>query len=373
MPWEERSIMLSRGEFVELALHAGANVSALCRQFGVSRTNAYKWLDRYQASGVAGLVDRSRRPHRSPGRTSAAMETRIVRLRHAHPAWGGEKIAAVLIRQGAAGVPSLRTVQSILKRQGLIDPAQAVAHRRYQRFEHPEPNDLAQMDYKGSFAIGAGRCHPLTVLDDHSRFVLLLHACANETTQTVRTLLIATFRRYGLPRRMLMDNGSPWGDDRDHPWTPLTVWLLRLGIAVSHGRPYHPQTQGKIERFHRTLKAEALAGRCFRDLRECQRHFDHFRQLYNCQRPHKQLDLDVPISRYTASPRPYPETLPTIAYGPDDVVCTVDRNFHIRFQKRSHRIGRPFQGLPVALRPTDTDGVWNVHFCHQTIKQIDLR
>lgn len=372
MPWEERSIMSSRLEFVELALRGDANVSELCRRFSVSRPTAYKWLHRYQSDGLSGLLDRSRRPQRSPDRTSPAMERRIVHVRQQHRAWGGEKIATVLQRAGVADVPDPRTVQKILKRHGLIDPAQTITHRPCHRFEHPEPNDLEQMDYKGSFAIGTGRCHPLTVIDDHSRFVLLLHACADETTATVRALLITTFRRYGLPRRMLMDNGSPWGDDRDHPWTPLTVWMLRLGIAVSHGRPYHPQTQGKIERFHRTLKAEAITGRTFTDLRDCQRQFDRFRQLYNCERPHQSLDKDVPVSRYTPSPRPYPETLPPIVYGPDDIVRTVHGSC-VSFQGQRCYIGRPFSMLPVAFRPTATDGVFDVFFCHQKIKQIDLR
>jgi transposase InsO family protein len=372
MPWEERSVMSSRLEFVELASREGANISALCRRFDVSRPTAYKWLGRYRTQEAVGLMDRSRRPHHSPGRTGAAMERRIVRVRQQHHAWGGEKIATVLMRQGLAGVPGPRTVQNILKRRGLIDPEQAASHRPCQRFEHPESNDLAQMDYKGHFAIATGRCHPLTVLDDHSRFVLLLHVCADETTTTVQSLLIATFRRYGLPRRMLMDNGSPWGDDRSHPWTPLTVWLLRLGIAVSHGRPYHPQTQGKVERFHRTLKTEVITGRTFADLRDCQKQFDRFRQLYNCERPHQVLNKDVPISRYTPSPRPYPETLTPIEYGPDDIVRTV-HDACISFQGRRCRVGRAFGGLPVALRPTAVDGLFDVIFSHQIVKQLDLR
>ena len=152
----------------------------------------------------------------------------------------------------------------------------------------------------------------MTVLDDHSRFSILLQACANERTETVRECLTAAFRLYGLPVRMLMDNGSPWGNDANHPRTPLTVWLMRLGIQVSHGRPYHPQTQGKEERFHRTLNVELLQGRRFADWATCQAAFDRWRGVYNTERPHQALDLATPISRYTPSPRSFPETLPLI-------------------------------------------------------------
>ena len=156
------------------------------------------------------------------------------------------------------------------------------------------------MDFKGHFPTGAGRCHPLTVLDDHSRFSILLQACANERTETVRECLTAAFRLYGLPVRMLMDNGSHWGNDANHPRTPLTVWLMRLGIQVSHGRPYHPQTQGKEERFHRTLNVELLQGRRFADWATCQAAFDRWRGVYNTERP----ALDLARPRYAAPASP---------------------------------------------------------------------
>src|SRR5262249_9640533 len=159
-----------------------------------------------------------------------------------------------------------------------------------------------------------GRCHPLTVLDDHSRFALGLEACANEQGVTVQERLTTIFRRYGLPRRMTMDNGSPWGNDSTHPHTPLTVSLMRLGIGVGHSRPYHPQTQGKDERFHRTLKVEVLHGRTFRDLPHCQAAFDEWRTVYNVQRPHEALAMATPGSRYAISARPFPASLPAVEY-----------------------------------------------------------
>ena len=146
------------------------------------------------------------------------------------------------------------------------------------------------------------RCHPFTLLDDHSRFNLGLQACANERGETVQDRLTHVFRRYGLPQAMLMDNGAPWGNDSAQPFTPLTVWLMHLGISVHHSRPYHPQTLGKLERFHRSLKSELLAGTSFTDLEHCQRAFDTWRDFYNLERPHHALQLDTPVSRYLPSP-----------------------------------------------------------------------
>ncbi|WP_192365032.1 integrase core domain-containing protein, partial [Mesorhizobium mediterraneum] len=175
------------------------------------------------------------------------------------------------------------------------------------RFEHEAPNDLWQMDFKGHVALHGGRLHPLTVLDDHSRFSIALSACADQTTATVKARLIAAFRRYGLPWRIATDNGPPWGDGGRNNFTLLTVWLIEAGVAVSHSRPCHPQTLGKDERFHRSLKAEALQGPPFADLAKAQDAFDRWRHVYNTVRPHDALGGAVPLDRYRVSQRQYRE------------------------------------------------------------------
>jgi len=372
VPWEEVSIMERREEFVTLARAESSNKRALCRRFGISPTTGYKWLKREAGEGRTGLVDRSRRPAHSPGRTPAAMEARVLALRDAHPAWGGRKLARRLRDMGVADVPSPSTITEILRRHGRLDEARSASHRRFVRFEHAAPNDLWQMDFKGHFALGHGRCHPLTVLDDHSRFALGLQACADERAQTVQERLVAIFRQYGLPWRILADNGSPWGDDADSPHTLLTVWLLRLGVAVSHGRPYHPQTQGKAERFHRSLKAELIDRRPFANLEECQRHFDGWRHVYNTERPHQAIELNPPISRYRVSARPFPETLPPIEYDNGDIVRRVDAAGKLSFKNKTFRVGRAFRGYQVALRPTNNDGCFDVFFDHHPIATINL-
>jgi hypothetical protein len=210
------------------------------------------------------------------------------------------------------------------------------------------------------------------VLDDHSRFAVGLEACPNERGETVQARLIAIFRRYGLPARMLMDNGAPWGSDQTHPHTPLTAWLIRLGIQVSHARPYHPQTQGKDERFHRTLVAEVLRYQVFRDVAHCQTHLHRWRDVYNLQRPHQALQMAVPASRYQPSPRPYPDVLSPIEYGPEDIVRKVQAEGLISYQNRTFRLSKAFRALPVALRPTSEDGILDVFFCHQKVARVDL-
>lgn len=371
MPWEEVSVMSSRLEFVRLASQPGANRAQLCRACKISRKTGYKLLRRYQKEGLRAIEDRSRRPRHSPRRTDAQMEQRVVDLREQFH-WGGRKISDRLRKLGYSEVPAPSTVTGILRRHELLDPQESSKHQAWQRFEHPQPNDLWQMDFKGHFAAGDQRCHPLTILDDHSRFCIALQACDNERASTVEQPLRRVFDCYGLPTRMLMDNGPPWGSDAQHPMTVLTVWLVRLRIQISHGRSYHPQTQGKEERFHRSLECELLRWERFEDLQHCQRKFDAWREVYNFQRPHEALNMAVPGDRYRVSPRSLPSVLPPIEYAAHDEVRIV-HDKGINFRGHRFRICKALQGYPVALRPTTVDGQWQVFFCHQQVATIDLR
>lgn len=372
MPWHEVSTMSLREEFVMVARQEGANMALLCRRFGIARRTGYKWLARFASEGRGGLSDRSRRPHRSPTQTPAALEEAVIALRRRHPTWGGRKLARRLQALGHDAVPAPSTITAMLHRHHLLTPTESAKHQAFVRFEHATPNALWQMDFKGWFQLPRGRCHPLTVLDDHSRFNLLLRACADQQGTTVQAALTAVFRRYGLPVRMTMDNGAPWGSDAAHVLTPLTLWLMRLGIAVSHSRPYHPQTQGKDERFHRTLECELLQYRVFRDLTHVQWHFDRFRELYNLERPHEALGLEVPGRRYQPSVRAFPEPLPPIEYAPGDVVRKVD---HGTVSYRGHvlRVPKALHGYPVAIRATCGDGTLAIYFCQSQVAAIDLR
>ena len=364
--------MSQRTDFIALAVAPNANISELCRRFGISRKTGNKWLKRYREGGAEALADRSRRPRKSPRRTAESTERQVLELRDAHPAWGGRKLEARLKAKGVIEVPSASTITAILRRHNRLDPEQSAKHTAFQRFEHEAPNVLWQMDFKGHFETASGRCNPLTILDDHSRYSLCLEACANQQATTVQTVLSRVFERYGLPERILCDNGAPWGDDADSPHTRLTVWLIRLGVKISHGRPYHPQTQGKEERFHRTLKAEVLDHEHFKDLTHCQLRFDHWRDIYNHERPHQALDYKTPAQRYRMSQRPFPGALLPVEYGPEDHVRKVQAGGRISFQNRVLRVGKAFTGQAVALRQTKQDGQFEVYFCHQKVAQVDL-
>ncbi|MCE9658296.1 MAG: IS481 family transposase [Burkholderiales bacterium] len=364
MGWSELTVREQREEFVRLASQADANVSEICRRYGISRKTGYKWLGRDQ------FDDRSRRPHSSPNRTSAELEARVIAVRSKHPAWGGRKIAHVLARDDGIQLAA-STVTSVLRRHGLITRAASEASVAWHRFEHDSPNALWQIDFKGHFATDTARCHPLTVLDDHSRFNVVLKALGNERHDSVQEALQDAFERYGLPERINADNGPPWGTGGVGVMSALGVWLVRLGVRLSHSRPAHPQTNGKDERFHRTLVAEVLSNRRFRGLEEAERQFRQWRHVYNFERPHQALDMQTPASRYAASSRSMPSTLPPVEYGPDDEVRRVQDGGWISFHGRQFRLCTALAGEPVALRPkVELDGTFDVYFCHQKVDAI---
>jgi transposase InsO family protein len=374
MPWKESCVMSLRKEFVELVKSQSGTVSKLCRNFNISRKTGYKWLARYFREGDAGLEDRSRRPLYFPNKSNPEIEKTIVSVRQQHPVWGARKIKRYLETFGECKLPPVSTVNSMLQRNGLLKAKESQKQKQFVSFQRESPNDLWQMDFKGHVPARNGRCNPLTVLDDYSRYSILLQACADQRSETVKKSLISAFRKYGLPRQILVDNGAPWGDDLYDRQTRLTVWLMRLGIHVLHSRPRHPQTLGKEERFHRTLKAELLGLFLPWDLEECQRRFDQWRLIYNHKRPHQSLQMEVPASRYQISDRIYPEQLPELQFGPDDIVRKVFNGASIYFQKRILKISKAFIGEQVALRAQkDSDGVYDVFFANHWIRTIDLK
>jgi len=370
MPWKVKTVMSERKEFVTLAQQQTISFSKLCQRYNIHRDTGYKWLSRYLASGEEGLKDKSRRPSSSPIQTPEAMEDVVLLAREAHAHWGGRKLRRHLQNSGYTSVPSASTITAILRRHGKLNSALASEPRDLQRFEAQTANELWQMDFKGHFAAVGGRCHPLTVLDDHSRYSLGIGVCERESKALVRTHLTQIFHQYGLPASMLMDNGSYWGSRNEY--TSLSVWLLRLNIAVIHGRPYHPQTQGKLERFHRTLKAEVAPACEQLTLPQCQQKLNHWRHEYNHRRPHEALHLEVPAMRYQASERSFPRVLAAIEYGPDDIVRKVQAEGWFTYRNRDYRVSRGFRGEPIALRPTTQDGVRDIYYCRFKIGQIDL-
>jgi transposase InsO family protein len=299
------------------------------------------------------------------------MEERVLAVRDAHPAWGARKIARCLEREGMI-TPALSTVHAILHRNGRIvpPPGGAAAHMR---FEKPAPNLLWQMDFKGWVKLGDGtRCHPLTIIDDHSRYVPCLMACTDQKHGTVQGHLKTTFQHYGLPDALFVDNGTPWGDASGKHWTRLRLWLLKLGVELIYSRPYHPQSRGKNERFHRTLCAEVFAVERFREIVQVQSAFDLWRDVYNYERPHEALDQNVPADRYRISSRAMPKKLPGVEYD-DEIVRTVPTTKdYIAFKGRHWKVPEAFRGERLAIRPRGADGQYGVFFASHRIATIDL-
>jgi transposase InsO family protein len=311
MPWNNLTRLPSqRADFLDWLAQRDCAFTEACRRFGVSRKTGYQWLRRAAAARPQPLVDRSRRPHRCPRQTPADVEADILRAHDAH-GWGARKIHAALAAR--PGLPSARTVQEVLRRNGRAAAAGPAA--RPQRFERSAPNHLWQVDYKGPLD-GPPRRYLLTVLDDHSRYLLALALCPDQTMATAWAALWALFGEVGLPEAILSDNGfAPRGPSAGGlSW--LEARLLRLGVEAIHGRPYHPQTQGKAERLHRTLEDEVLPRLDWRRPEpEVAGQLGRWRaEVYNALRPHEALGNQPPASRWYASERRRPARLPEVCY-----------------------------------------------------------
>lgn len=374
MPWEKVTEMSLKLEFIRFALLKHEPFKVLCSRFKISPKTGYKLLHRYHKDGEDGLLEKSRRPKVNPNKTTTQIESKILNLRSEKPFWGARKIKAYLANNGNNQTPALSTITEILKRHGLINKDMNKPAKAFERFEHAQPNDLWQIDFKGNFPMQKEQCHPLTILDDHSRFSLGLRACCNEKASIVKSHFIEVFEEYGLPYRINFDNGSPWAAVRSrfHRFTELSIWLIRLGINVSFSKIRRPQTNGKIERFHQTLKRELLDHRFFWDVSDAQKSFDIWRMAYNFERPHEAINLQPPSTRYKPSLRKYSSILPSIEYWPNDIVRKVDRVGKISYENRKIFVGEVLRGLPVALREI-SDDQYDIFFFNQKIISIDLK
>lgn len=349
MPWLETDVRDQRIQFV-LTVRRGATVREVCRAFGISPKTGYKWLQREAAAGsVAVLVDRSRRPHHSPQRTPAAVVRRLGELR-AHFGWGGAKLAPLLAAEGHRLTP--RTIDRWIQREGWTRPDSAPTPA-LQRFTHAAPNDLWQMDAKGAYPLAdRQRCHTLSVLDDHSRFVVGLTPLLTLQTAPVQAALIRSFERYGVPAAMLMDHGAPWWSTQGPAGlTRLGVFLLKQGIRVVFSAVRHPQTQGKVERFHRTLAERLRWVGVPTTLAGFTRMLTWFREEYNEVRPHAALGLTPPAAHFTPSARPYHPTPRAWCYPDGLEIRRVQRTGTIHVAGDAYFISEALKGEEVACVP----------------------
>lgn len=372
MPFKEQTMSETRKQFVEEVLKGKETKRALCERYGISRPTGDKWIKRYQQG--EGMQNHSQRPHNMPRQTDAQMERQILFLRAEHPALGAKKIRRILQNKGATP-PAASTINAILKRNGCISEAASEAARPYKRFVRPAPNQLWQTDFKGHFGLGdESRCHPLCVIDDHSRYCLGLDARANEQLSGVWETFVKAFKKYGLPDAILCDNGNPWGTNYHQSYTQFERLLLDLDIHPLHGRPHHPQTQGKCERFNQTLKRELLARASLQNLQDAQRQFASFQRFYNEERPHHALGLATPASRYTPSERPYPETVEPWVYAEGLRVRCVKETGYMYYRGKRYFLSRAFGELQIAIRPAaGQEGCLEVLYRNWSVAVVNVR
>lgn len=363
MPWKEASIMSQKELFIKKALKNEGSFKALCLEFKISRETGYKLLHRYEKEGLKGLHPKSRAPHNKPLKTSVKIEEQIIKIRVKYPTWGGRKIYSHLLSAGVTDLPAPSTISDILKRNGYISEEESLKRQALGRFEREHANELWQMDFKGKFQLKTKvSCFPLTILDDHSRFSLCIKPCANEQYVTVKERLLEVFEQYGLPQQFNVDNGNPWGHSQLVQHTQLTVWLMRLGVRVTHSRPRHPQTNGKLERFHRTLKKDVLSQQVINDFEHAQFLFDEWRYIYNYERPHQALNMMVPANRYEPSPRSMPSTLKPIEYSDDALVRRVRGNGRVSYKGNEYLVGEAFAGNDVELKCNPLGEQFDIYF-----------
>lgn len=374
MSWKVSSVMSQRYEFCTLASSGDVSMSDLCRYYDISRQTGYTWLRRYRELGEDGLRDLSRRPHRSPNRTDADVEGMVISLRAQYPAWGPRKLHRLLRdRLAEDRLPSTVTIARILKRHGLIEAVEAVpVWPAVGRFERPHPNDLWQMDLKGPLQLPDGRkIYPVGILDDHSRYLIGLRMIADATDETVLNCWIAAAARHGLPEATLTDHG-PQFRMVDEESSAFHVYLWACGVGHTQGRVAHPQTQGKIERFWRTLKDELLSRRSYRDLASWQSSFDEWRHVYNRIRPHQELGDEPPVSRYRPSGRRFVEPDRHLRVGhPDSQYRRVSPRGQISLGGRRIVVGRGYSGWTVEAKPLGS-GYWHIYFRNHFVREVGL-
>ncbi len=327
MPWECKTVEDQRREFAQAAMYC-SNFSALCREFGITRRTGLKWVERYQTHQP--LTDRSRRPHTTPTRTPEDVELLVLAVRTENPGWGAKTIREVLERQGYQNLPCVKTVNNILNRYGCITPEESLKHQPFTRFEKDQCNVMWQTDFKGEFRMGDNNyCYPLTILDDHSRFSLKI-APRLSTANVVIPVFLEVFREYGMPDSILSDNGAQFAGFRKG-YTQFEKWLMDLDILPIHGRIKHPQTQGKIERFHRTMKQELLNHVQIADIADADKKFAVWRDKYNNIRPHEALNMRTPGEVYLPSQRQYKEKIEKFEYGGEYHIIKINNWGYARF------------------------------------------
>jgi len=367
LAWKAENVSEQRLRFVIRADSGAETMKGLCEEFGISRPTGYLWLERYRGSErLQELGELSRRPHRSPGRTPAEIEERVVALRRKYPDWGAKKLVTLLRQEGMV-LPRI-TVHRILLRKGLVK-AEDRHRAATRRFEREAANELWQMDFKGMAL--QSECLPLVILDDHSRYLVGLFATSSTQAEPVRQSLTQAFRENGVPDGMLMDHGTPWWNMQSASgWTWLTVWLMKQGVRVHLSGYRHPQTQGKIERCNGSLQA-ALRKRPKCAGQSWQSWLDAYRQEHNHVRPHEALGMDVPAQRWRPSARRFEPEPKVWDYADPLWVRKVRASGGISVAGQDYFVSRALIGEAVQLQLLDERVL--VWFCRTLVREFNLR
>ena len=374
LPWSDTSPETEQMEFVRRWHEGRVTFTEVCSQFGISRKTGYKRLHRFESGGWEGLGDLSRAPHSHPNKTPRAIAERLIAERHIRPTWGPKKIVARLEEtEPLVTWPAPSTVGEILSRAGLI------RSRRRRRHTDPwstpfaaaeEPNDVWCIDFKGWLRTGDGvRIDPLTVQDAFSRYLLVCQDLPRPRGPEARQVLERAFREYGLPRAIRSDNGPPFASVGLGSLSPLAVWWVKLGIIPERIEPGHPEQNGRLERLHRTLKAET-ATPPQKTRRKQQRAFDTFRKSYNEERPHEALEQHPPASQYHTSPRSYPSRVRAPDYEAEVTVRKVRTNGEIKWKGNTIYLSESLRSEPVGLVQQD-DRHWDIRFGPLVIGLLD--
>jgi len=366
MPWRDVKPMDEKILFIADHLRDPGSFSQLCERYGISRKTGYKWVERYQADGLEGLTERSRRPHTVATEIPYAIRKAIIELRRqGREPLGPKKIQALLLRRFPdQPIPSKTSIYNVLKREGVLEPRPR--RRRVQTSPHrlasaSVPNELWSADFKGQFKLGNGRwCYPLTVMDHASRYLLGCQGLNGTRLVESQAVFERLFQEYGLPNRIRTDNGTPFASTAIAGLSHLSIWWIRLGILPERIEPGQPQQNGRHERMHRTLK-RAVTHPPAQDQAAQQSQFDLFRTHYNEQRPHEGLGQRNPKSCYTPSTRPYPKRLPELEY-PGYFDCQrVSTNGITYWRNKRIYVGYILTGEWVGLEEV-ADGIWAIYF-----------
>lgn len=367
MPWKDKTVEELRKEFAEAAASC-ENFSALCREFQITRKTGYMWKERYEANEM--LSDRSRAPKTVANKTSPKIESIIVEVRLSHPGWGAKKIKCFLENKGYE-LPCSKTVNNILHRHNCISKEESLKHKAYVRYEKESCNEMWQTDFKGEFKMRDGNyCYPLDILDDHSRYVLKIKPVLKSSTVVLPTFREA-FYEYGMPNSVLSDNGAQFAGFKKG-YTQFEKWLMNHDVLPIHGRCRHPQTQGKIERFHRAMDQELLKHYTPHNINDASQVLEAWRNCYNNERPHEALKMKCPSDIYVPSNRTYYDEVKKYEYGGEYHVIKVNSWGYVRFDKFQVYLSETMAGEYLEFRPGITGESFIACYRNYSIAEFDV-